>query len=66
MNAAIDEIAAKFFGPNVPSIDELERRTALAFISANPVMDYVAPLPPNVIPVGGVQIKDPTPLGKVF
>lgn len=49
----------------MPSIRELEQRTALAFVNTNPVMDYVAPLPENVIPVAGVHIKEPKPLAQV-
>ncbi|XP_055315318.1 UDP-glycosyltransferase UGT5-like [Sitodiplosis mosellana] len=59
----LDAIAAKYFGPNVPSVGELEQRAALAFVNTHPVMETV-PLPQNVIPVAGVQIKEPRPLQK--
>lgn len=62
----LDKMAKEHFGPNIPSIRELEQKTALALISTNPVMDYVAPLPENVIPVAGVHIKDPKPLPEVI
>lgn len=65
MTPRLDAHAAEYFGPDVPSIRELEQRTALAFVNTNPVMDYVAPLPENVIPVAGVHIKEPKPLPQV-
>lgn len=37
----------------------------LALVNTNPAVDYLAPLPENVIPVGGLHIKDPKPLPKV-
>lgn len=37
----------------------------LALVNTNPAMDYLAPLSENVIPVGGLHIKDPKPLPKV-
>lgn len=62
----LDAIAMKYFGANVPSVRELEQKTALAFVNTNPVMDYTAPLPENVIPVAGVHIKESKPLPKVI
>lgn len=37
----------------------------IALISTHPTMDYVQPLPPNVIPIGGLQITEPKPLPNV-
>lgn len=62
----LDADAAKYFGPKVPSMKDLEQRTALAFVNTNPVIDYLAPLPENVIPVAGVHIKEPKPLPMVI
>lgn len=44
---------------------ELEERTAIALVSTHPVFDYPAPLPENVIPVGGLHIRDTKPLPEV-
>lgn len=62
----LDAIVKETFGPEIPSVGDIERRTALALVNTNPAMDYLAPLPENVIPVAGVQIKDPKPLPKVI
>lgn len=64
-NPKLDEITKEYFGTNKPTIRELEQKTALAIISTNPVMDYLVPLPENVIPVAGAHIKDPKPLPEV-
>lgn len=61
----LDKMTAQYFGPNKPSTHELGRKTVLALVNTNPVLDYLIPLPENVIPVAGVQIKDPKPLPKV-
>lgn len=55
----------KYFGSDIPSLAELEQRSCATFINSNPVLDYAAPLPENVIPVGGLHIKEANPLPKV-
>lgn len=54
------------FGPDLPSISEIEQRTAIAFVNTNPAFDYKMPLPENVVPVGGLHIRDTKPLPKVI
>lgn len=53
------------FGPGLPSISELQKRTAIALVSTHPIFDYSQPLLENVIPVGGLHIRDAKPLPKV-
>lgn len=55
----------KYFGKNYPSIEELEQKALLAFVNTNPAIDYRIPLPENVIPIGGVHLKDPKPIPEV-
>lgn len=58
-NPRIDALVAKSnFGPNVPSVIELEHRALIALINTNPAIDYAEPLAENVIAVGGLHIKD--------
>lgn len=61
----LDDATAEYFGPNYPSISEMERRTILALVNTNPVMDYPAPLQESIIPVGGLHIKETKPLSNV-
>lgn len=65
MISTVDKIAAEKFGPGLPSVGDIEKQTALVLVSTNPVMDYLAPLPENVIPVAGLHIKDSKPIPKV-
>lgn len=65
MTSFIDKMALPIFGPELPSVSELERRMVLVLVNTNPAMDYLAPLPENIIPVGGLHIEDPKPLPKV-
>lgn len=37
----------------------IEKQTVLALVSTHPAYDVPQPLPPNVIPVGGLQIQAP-------
>lgn len=66
MLPAVDEIGKDIFGVDYPLMSDLERHNQLAFISTHPALMYAEPLPPNVIPVGGLQIKDAKPLPKVI
>jgi hypothetical protein len=61
----IDKISREIFGPDCPPASELELKTQLALVSTHPAIDYVEPLPPNVISVGGLQIKEAKKLPKV-
>lgn len=64
-NTKLDKLVEGKFGPGMPPLSELEKRTAIAFVSTNPVFDYPAPLPENVIPIAGLHIRHPKPLPKV-
>lgn len=55
----------KYFGSNLPSMRELEKKTKLALIGANPIVDNLGPMLPNVIPIGGIHIKKPKALPSV-
>lgn len=65
-NPKLDELVKQKFGPNIPSMTELEHRSAIAFVNTNPAFNIPAPIPENVIPVGGMHIGDTKPLPKVI
>jgi glucuronosyltransferase len=61
-----NEAAREFFGPDTPSIIELERNASLVLLNTHVSMNYPRPLQPNFIEVGGMHIKPNTePLPKV-
>lgn len=64
-NKNLDQLVEEKFGAGLPSMTEIEQRTAIAFVNTNPAFDHVAPLPENVISVGGLHIRDTKPLPQV-
>lgn len=50
MIPGMDAIVKRAFGPETPSVADIEQRTALVLVNTNPAMDYPAPLPENIIP----------------
>lgn len=50
---------------NIPYLGDLEKSLTLAMINTNPAVDFPEPLPPNIIPVGGLQIEIPKSLPNV-
>jgi len=50
---------------NSPAISELEQKTALVLVNSDDSIEAPEPLEPNMIQVGGLQIKDPKPLPEV-
>lgn len=54
----------QIFGPDLPYADDLDRMAALMLVNSHPVIDFAESLPPNIIQVGGLQIKDAKPVPK--
>lgn len=59
---AENKIAKRLFGEDTPDLEEFERNMTLLLSNTDPILDYPVPLPPNIIPVGGLQIKPGKPL----
>lgn len=59
-------MARQVFGNDYPYMGDLEKKTLIALVNTHPSIDFPEPLSPNIIPVGGLQIKDPKPLPKVI
>lgn len=53
------------FGSEIRSVSEMEQKTAIAFVNTNPTFNIPVPLPENVIPVGGMHIRDTKSLPEV-
>lgn len=54
----------KIFGSDLPYAGDLEKLIVLMLVNSNPAVDYPDNNPPNIIQVGGMQIKEPKPLPK--
>lgn len=52
--------------PNMTYLGDLEQRSQINLLNSNPVIDYVEPVLPNVIPVGGLHIQTPKYLPEVW
>uniref|UniRef100_A0A182WKX5 UDP-glycosyltransferases domain-containing protein n=1 Tax=Anopheles minimus TaxID=112268 RepID=A0A182WKX5_9DIPT len=55
-------IAQQAFDFPLPDLTALEQKTLIMLTNSNPALDPPESMPPNVIPVGGLQIIDPQPL----
>lgn len=55
-------MARKLFGPDYPYLGDLEFKTSIVLVNSHPSIDFPEALPPNIIPVGGLQVKEPEPL----
>lgn len=54
----------RIFGSDLPYADELDQRAVLMLVNSNPAVDYPDSIPPNIIQVGGMQIKEAQPVPK--
>lgn len=51
-----------FNDPNLPDVQNLQRKIILALCNTHFSIEKLEPLPPNIIPVGGLQIQEPKSL----
>ena len=51
--------------PHAPPIDKIVKNIEFVMVNTNEFADYPRLLPPNVLQVGGLQIRDTKPLPKV-
>lgn len=58
----LTELNRGIFDSKMPALKEIEQRAILALVNTNPVIDLSIPLPPNVIQVGGLHVREPKPL----
>ncbi len=58
-------MAFKFFGNSLPSLTDVRKNTSLLLLYTNLNLNYIIPLEPNTIEVGGLNIKKPKSLPNV-
>uniref|UniRef100_A0A182PSE2 UDP-glucuronosyltransferase n=1 Tax=Anopheles epiroticus TaxID=199890 RepID=A0A182PSE2_9DIPT len=62
-NPRIDAMMREYFRyDDLPYAPELSQRTKLMLVNAHYSIDFPEAAPPNLIPVGGLQIREPAPL----
>ncbi|XP_052131801.1 UDP-glycosyltransferase UGT5-like [Frankliniella occidentalis] len=59
-----DGLIKRFFGEDAPSVEQLRQHVHVALVNENPVLEAARPLPPSLIPVGGMHVK-PADLGRI-
>lgn len=60
-----NKIVRKHFGDDTPSLDDIAKNTSLIFTFSHFSINSPRPMVPGVIEVGGIQIKEPSPLPPV-
>lgn len=60
-----NELARKYFGEGIPPVQDIAERTSLILTFSHFSMTAARPLVPNVVEVGGIHLKPPSPLPKV-
>ncbi|XP_059470209.1 UDP-glycosyltransferase UGT5-like [Neocloeon triangulifer] len=55
-----NQLARDFFGPGLPSVKELRKTASLSMTNSHFSTNYVRPLVPAFIEVGGMHVKPPT------
>lgn len=56
-----DEIVKKYFGPNSPTIEQLERNTSLILMNTYFPINGIKPMAKNLIEIGGIHIQNDGP-----
>jgi glucuronosyltransferase len=61
----IEQLSKQHFGPDVPSIAELKKKTSLILVNSHFSLNVPRPTVPALIEVGGLHIKENRKLPKV-
>lgn len=56
-NRYVNVLAKKYFGDDLPKLQEIGRRSDMVLVNIDFCFDQPVLLPPNVIPVGGLQVS---------
>lgn len=61
-----NQLARKFFGPDIPDLTDLAYNTSLLFVNSHFSIHQSRPMVPNFIEIGGLHINEPVPLPEVI
>ncbi|XP_038220960.1 UDP-glycosyltransferase UGT5-like, partial [Zerene cesonia] len=59
-----DDLIKKHLGADFPTLKELKQNVAMVFLNVNPIWDSNRPVPPNVVYLGGLHLRQEKPLPK--
>lgn len=63
--ARLEELTREVFGKDAVSIGDVEKKFRILLANYDPILSYPVPLPPNIIPVGGLQTRRSNELSDV-
>lgn len=59
------KLAQERFGADIEEFDKIERKFQILLANYDATVDFAVPLPPNIIPVGGLHTKRSSKLPNV-
>ncbi|GMT15920.1 hypothetical protein PFISCL1PPCAC_7217, partial [Pristionchus fissidentatus] len=62
----VEAVFKNRFGSEFPSLMELSSHSAYVFTNSEPLIDFAVPTLSRIIPVGGLNAKDPKPLDETW
>lgn len=65
MDRSDDALLRKKFGDGIPSVTELSKQISMMFVNTHYSLTGPKPMPPTVIEIGGVHIKEPKAIDEV-
>lgn len=65
MDRSDDVLLRRKFGETIPSVTELSKQISLMFVNTHYSLSGPKPLPPTVVELGGVHIKEPKAIDEV-
>lgn len=60
-----EEVAKKYFGKDMPHLDDIARNASLFLVNSHFVYQYAKPLLPTVKEIAGLHVREAKPLPKV-
>lgn len=58
----MNRVARSYFGQDFPPIEDYQQRISFVLANFHPSLDYPWAFTPTLIPIAGIQVKEPTPL----